>query len=213
MAGLSEAAHRNGALIVIDATQSAGGIPIDVGALGVDAVITASYKWLCGPFGVAVMYLAPHLHERLEPGLVGFRSHERMWDLRADRLKLPPNAHRFEFSTMAYGCAPGLASSINYLLELDVGRIFSRNKKLADLLIEGLRERNAEVLSPTDDGARSSIVATRFADTDVRILAERLNEAGIVVSTRRNVLRFSPHLYNDSDDIQQALTAIDRCLT
>ncbi|HYS05767.1 MAG TPA: aminotransferase class V-fold PLP-dependent enzyme [Candidatus Dormibacteraeota bacterium] len=213
VAALAEAAHRNGALLVIDATQSAGGIPIDVGALGADALITASYKWLCGPFGVAVMYLAPHLHERLEPGLVGFRSHERMWDLRADRLKLPPNAHRFEFSTMAYGCAPGLASSIDYLLQLDVGRIFSRNKRLADLLIEGLRERKAEILSPTDDGARSSIVATRFAGTDVRILAERLNEARIVVSARRNVLRFSPHLYNDADDIQQALTAIDRCLT
>ena len=213
VAGLAEAAHRNGALLVIDATQSAGAIPIDVGALGVDALITASYKWLCGPFGVAVMYLAPHLHERLEPGLVGFRSHERMWDLRADRLQLPPNAHRFEFSTMAYGCAPGLASSIDYLLRLDVGRIFSRNKRLADLLIEGLRERNAAILSPTDDGARSSIVAARFGDMDVRVLAQRLNEAGIVVSARRSVLRFSPHLYNDADDIQQALTTIDRCLT
>src|SRR5882672_6574869 len=156
VAGLAEAAHRNGALLVIDATQSAGGIPIDVGPLEADALIAASYKWLCGPFGVAVMYLAPHLHQRLEPGLVGFRSHERMWDLRADRLKLPSNAHRFEFSTMAYGCAPGLATSIDYLLQLDVGRIFSRNKRLADLLIEGLRERNAEILSPTDDGARSS---------------------------------------------------------
>ena len=51
-----------------------------------------------------------------------------------------------------------------------------------------------------------------FTGMDVRILAERLNEAGIVVSARRNVLRFSPHLYNDADDIQQALTAIDRCL-
>ena len=61
---------------------------------------------------------------------------------------------------MAYGCASGLASSIDYLLRLDVGRIFSRNKTLADLLIEGLREKNAEILSPTDDAARSSIVAT-----------------------------------------------------
>jgi cysteine desulfurase / selenocysteine lyase len=213
VARLAEAAHRNGALLVIDATQSVGAIPIDVGALGVDALITASYKWLCGPFGVAVMYLAPHLHERLEPGLVGFRSHERMWDLRADRLQLPPNAHRFEFSTMAYGCASGLASSIDYLLRLGVGRVFSRNLRLADLLIEGLRERSAAILSPMDDGARSSIVATRFGDMDVRRLAERLNQAGIVVSARGSVLRFSPHLYNDADDIRQALTAIDRCLT
>ena len=48
---------------------------------------------------------------------------------------------------------------------------------------------------------------------DVRILAERLNKAGIVVSARRGVLRFSPHLYNDADDIEQALTTIDRWLT
>ena len=40
-----------------------------------------------------------------------------------------------------------------------------------------------------------------------------VGEAGIVVSARRNVLRFSPHLYNEADDIQQALTAIDHCLT
>ena len=106
-----------------------------------------------------------------------------------------------------------LASSIDYLLRLDIGGIFSRNKRLADVLIEGLRQRNAEILSPTDDRARSSIVATRFADTDVRILAERLNQAGIVVSARRDVLRFSPHLYNDADDIEQALTEIDRWLT
>jgi len=213
VAGLADAAHRSGALLVVDATQSAGAIPIDVGALGVDALITASYKWLCGPFGVAVMFLAPHLHERLEPGLVGFRSHERMWDLEADRLQLARNAHRFEFGTMAYGCAPGLASSIDYLLRMDVGRIFSRNKGLADLLTEGLRERNATILSPTADDARSSIVATRFAAMDVRRLAECLNEAGVVVSARGSVLRFSPHLYNDAGDIQQALAAIDRCLT
>lgn len=213
IAGLAEAAHRNGALLVIDATQSAGAIPIDVGALGVDALITASYKWLCGPFGVAVMYLAPHLHERLEPGLVGFRSHERMWDLRADRLQFPPNAHRFEFSTMAYGCASGLAASIDYLLGLVVGRIFARNKGLADLLIEGLRERGAAILSPTEDPARSSIVATRFAGVDVQRLAETLNAAGVVVSARQDILRFSPHLYNDAEDIRHALTRLDRCLT
>jgi cysteine desulfurase / selenocysteine lyase len=210
VAKLAEASHRHGA---IDATQSAGGVPIDVAALGADALVTASYKWLCGPFGVAVMYLAPRHHERLEPGLVGFRSHERMWDLRADRLKLPPNAHRFEFSTMAYGCAQGLARSIDYLVRLNIGTIFSRNKALADLLIEGLRERNAEIMSPTDDTGRTSIVATRFADMDAAIMAERLNKAGIVVSARRGVLRFSPHLYNDADDIHQALAAMDRWLT
>ena len=210
VAKLAEAAHSKGALLVIDATQSAGAIPIDVRAMGVDALVTASYKWLCGPFGVGVMYLAPDLQGRLDPGLVGFRSHQQMWDLRADRLDFAPTAHRFEFSTMAYGCAMGVAASIDYLTGLGVSRIFARNKCLADLLIEGLRRRNAEIVSPVNDRERTSIVAVRFADTDAKELANHLIAAGVIVSTRRNVVRFSPHLYNEVEDIEQTLDAIDR---
>jgi cysteine desulfurase / selenocysteine lyase len=157
VAGLAEAAHRNGALLIIDATQSAGGIPIDVGALGVDALITASYKWLCGPFGVAVMYLAPHLHERLEPGLVGFRSHEQMWDLRADRLKLP---HRFEFRTMAYGCAPGLASSIDYCCGWTLSGSSPGTRRSPISLSRGSRK---ERRNPVAHGRRRALVDRRHS--------------------------------------------------
>src|SRR5207249_9252849 len=62
VARLAEAAHRYGALLVIDATQSAGGIPTDVGALEADALTDASYKSLVGLLGIAVMYLSSHLH-------------------------------------------------------------------------------------------------------------------------------------------------------
>ena len=92
LASLAAAAHEHGALLLVDATQSAGAIPIDARADALDAVVSAGYKWLCGPFGAGVMYLAPHLQAGLEPGLVGFRSHEDMWDLRADRLDYPPTA-------------------------------------------------------------------------------------------------------------------------
>ncbi len=68
---LAEAAHAHGALLVVDATQSAGQCPIDVARTRVDALVRGAYKWLCGPFGVAVLYLAPHLQGKLEPGLVG----------------------------------------------------------------------------------------------------------------------------------------------
>ncbi len=212
LARLAEVAHSYDALLIVDATQSAGAIPIDVGACGVDALVAASYKWLCGPFGVAVMYLAPHLQPTLDPGLVGFRSHREMWDLRAGRLDLPDNAHRFEFSTMAYGCALGLARSIEYLVDLGVERIFARNKRLADLLIEGLRQRNAEIVSPQHEGERTSIVAARFTGTKAASLAEHLNAASVIVSARRDMVRFSPHLYNGADDIAQALEEIDQFL-
>jgi selenocysteine lyase/cysteine desulfurase len=210
---LAEAAHNHGALLIVDASQSAGAIPIDVAASGVDALVTASYKWLCGPFGVGFMYLAPHLQDKLDPGLVGFRSHKDIWDLDADRLELSDTASRFEFSTMAYGCAVGLAASIDYLIRIGIDRIFDRNLLLSAQLIHGLRERNADILPPRDSSERTSIVAARIPGADPSAIAEHLKSERIIVSSRRDAVRFSPHLYNDSADITAALDAIDRLLT
>lgn len=210
VARLAEAAHKQGALLVVDASQSAGAVPIDVAASGVDALVAASYKWLCGPFGVAVMYLTPHLSGRLDPGLVGFRSHREMWDLKADRIEYAETAQRFEFSTMAYGCALGLTASIVYLLGIGVDRIFDRNKRLADLLVEGLRERGGEIISPPNEKERTSIVAARLPRADPKEIARYLSSRQVVVSARRDVLRFSPHLYNEPEDIERALDEIDR---
>ena len=206
---IAEACRANGAMLVVDATQSAGGIPFHPEDWEVDAVVTASYKWLCGPFGAAVMYLAPPWQEILDPGLIGFRSHRSMWDLRADRLELPDDASRFEASTMAYGCALGMAAAIDYILGIGIDRIAEYNAALADELIAGLRSRNAEIVSPLEPSQRTSIVAARFAAMDPAAVAKGLNDAGVVVSQRRDVVRFSPHLYNTSDDIAHALDVIE----
>lgn len=210
LARLAAAAHARGALLVVDASQSAGAVPIDVPSSGVDALITGSYKWLCGPFGAAVMVLAPELQATLEPGLVGFRSHRDMWDLEARRVEFAEDARRFEYSTMAYGCALGLAAAIEYLLDIGVDRIFEWNRDLADLLIVGLDALGAEVVSPRSGPERTSIVAARFSETDVDQLAVALDDAGVIASARMGVLRFSPHLYNGRDDIARALDTLQR---
>ena len=210
---LGEVAHAHDALLVVDATQSAGAIPIDVTAWRVDALVSAGYKWLCGPFGAAVLYLTPFLQRELDPGLVGFRSHMNMWDLEADRLEFPDTARRFEFSTMSYGCALGLARSIEYLLRVGVERIAAHNLYLADLLREGLAERGAEIVSPQADAERTSITTARFPGKESSAIARHLNAARVVVSPRGNFVRFSPHLYNQPEDIRRALEELDRCLT
>jgi selenocysteine lyase/cysteine desulfurase len=163
---LTEAAHKHNALLVVDAMQSAGAIPIDVQKCPVDALISGAYKWLCGSFGAAFMYIAPHLSEKLEPGLVGFRSHNHMWDLDASRIAYPLGGQKFEFSTMAFGCAIGLTRSIEFLNKVGVENILQYNRQLADILITGLRSRNAVITSPLDDKNRSSIVTAYFKNID-----------------------------------------------
>lgn len=207
---LANVTHEHGALLVVDATQSLGAVPIDVTASGVDILVASGYKWLCGPFGVAVMYLAPELQSRLDPGVVGFRSNRDMWDLQANRLELPATARRFEVSTMAYGCAIGLARSIEYLLRIGVERIWEHNLRLADLLIAGLEARGVEIVSPQREEERTSIVAARFSGRTAAEIARHLNSRRVVVSARQGLLRFSPHLYNEPSDIERALQEIDR---
>ena len=209
---LAEAAHEHGALLVVDATQSAGAIPIDVQSCPVDALISGAYKWLCGPFGAAFMYLAPHLQTKLEPGLVGFRSHKNMWDLDASRIDYPQAAQKFEFSTMAFGCAVGLTRAINFLNDVGVENIFQYNRQLADRLIEGLQTRGAVITSPLEDKSRSSIVRAHFENIGSNKIIQSLKRAGVFVSRRGDSIRFSPHLYNSISDIDKALAEIDNIL-
>jgi len=209
---LAEAAQEHDALLVVDATQSAGAIPIDVQACPVDALISGAYKWLCGPFGAAFMYVAPHLAEKLEPGLVGFRSHKNMWDLDASRIDYPQAAKKFEFSTMAFGCAIGLTRAIDFLNEVGVENIFQYNRQLADILITGLRSRDAVITSPLDDEDRSSIVTAYFENIDSKEIIKGLKAAQVFVSSRAGAIRFSPHLYNTAEDMDSALAEIDNSI-
>ena len=209
---LSQAAHEHDALFVVDATQSAGVIPIDVKKTPIDVLVAGAYKWLCGPFGAAFMYITSELLDKLEPGLVGFRSHKNMWNLNASRVEYSKDAKKFEFSTMAFGCAIGLARSIDYLNTIGVKNIFDYNMQLCDILIEGLQSRNAVINSPLDKKNGSSIITAYFDGVDTETIIKSLKAAQIFVSNRAGSIRFSPHLYNNDIDIETTLTELDNII-
>jgi selenocysteine lyase/cysteine desulfurase len=206
---LAEVAHSYGALLVVDATQSAGAIPIDVSRDGVDVLVAAGYKWLCGPFGAAFMYIAPHLQTRLEPGLTGFRSHIDMWDLRADRIQYRDDAGRFEYGTMAYGCALGLARAVEFIQACGSEAILAHDLMLRERLVKGLKQLGAQILSPSNTSECSPIVSARFPGYSSHAVVDILKDHGVIVSQRADFVRFSPHFYNCSDDIDLALEILD----
>ncbi len=206
----ADKAHRHGAILVVDATQSAGQVPVDA-CSGVDAVATSTYKWLCGPFGTGMMYVSPAL-QQLNPGILGWRSHKDMWDFQADRLELANNAKRYEFGTMAYGTAFGATESVRHLLETGIENVAAHNAQVSKHLIAGLQDLGAEVLGPKDDANRSATVAVRFPGKNSRDFAKTLKDANVIASLRRDFIRFSPHYYNNIDDIDQGLKAIKAAL-
>jgi cysteine desulfurase / selenocysteine lyase len=209
---LATLAHDRGALLIADATQSAGQVPIDVTATGTDVLITGSYKWLCSTFGAAVCYLSPQVLERFRPPLVGWRSTEHPYTLDAKWKPLARSARRMEYSTMSYTAAIALGRAIGYINTLDLSQVAEHNGTLAAQLADGLAGRGATLITPADPARRAGTVTARFPGRDGEAIAGELTRRGVIVSPRVGSTRFSIHFYNSSDDIDHALAVLDEVL-
>ena len=205
----AKAAHDVGALFIVDATQSMGMVPINEQNTGADAIVASGYKWLRGTYGAAVGYIAPSI-QSLSPGIIGFRSHKDIWNMKAERLELPEDASRFEFTTIHFGAALGLAASIDEITNLGIQKVWERDLELTDILIEGVLEKGLEIASPTNDEERSSIVSIRMpAGFDTGEVVRKLQDNyGILVTNRSGFLRVSPHIDNNKKEIDFFLTSL-----
>ncbi|MFO8061201.1 MAG: aminotransferase class V-fold PLP-dependent enzyme, partial [Bacillota bacterium] len=121
---LAELAHDAGALCIVDGTQSAGVVPVDVEESDVDAFVASGYKWLCAPFGAAAMYVHPRLMGSIDPPIAGWRSTRDIFAFDATRLDFIDDARKFHAGTPSYGAMFALGEIARYLLDLGVDTVF-----------------------------------------------------------------------------------------
>lgn len=213
---LSELAHSHGALLMVDATQSAGLVPVDVRRDGVDALVASGYKGLLGPFGVAIFYLKQELVEKLEPPLVGWRSTPDPYNLNATELTFARDARKFEYSTMDYAAPVGLAKSMRYLTKIGHMEVTDHVLSLTEKFMETVRNNHSipdvTTLTPEDERAHASMVSFRFKRRDQSDIAAELIKRHIIVSQRFNGIRFSFHAYNTEEDLLRANQALQDIL-
>jgi len=192
LAAIIAASHEVGALLVVDATQAVGWLPIDVA--GIDALAAHSYKWLMSPRGATFAYLSPELRDRCRPSnaswYAGADVHGAYYGL---PMELAADARRFDQSP-AWFSFVGAAPVLELIEELGVETIHWYNVGLANEFRAGLG------LPPGD----SAIVSA-----DVPGASERFAAAGIRAAVRGGRLRASFHLYSARADVEQALDALD----
>jgi selenocysteine lyase/cysteine desulfurase len=185
------AARAHDALVVVDATQAAGWLPLD--GSRVDAVVGAGYKWLCSPRGTAWLALGDRLVDRVPPLHAGWWAgddpHASYYGL---PVRLAAGTRRLDTSPAWFswvGCAPALevftAVGVEAVNAHDVGLA---NRFRAGL---GLAPSNSAIVSVEVPGAE-----------------ERLERAGIHAATRAGSLRASFHLSTSEADVDAALTAL-----
>jgi kynureninase len=209
-----EAAHRNGALVVVDDFHGTGIVPIDVHDLGIDLLVTGVLKWLCGGQGLAFLYCRRDLVRSLTPTVVGWFGTESPFDFDRSELRLRDDARRFETGTYPLPQAWTAAAGMEIVAEVTVDAIRARNQELTRGIIQRADDAGLDVASPREEDRRGGLVRVRVPGG--RAGAERvmhaLLERDVVLDARDDALRISPHFFNDEDDLDRCFEELRRVL-
>lgn len=209
---VAAACRRHGAWMVVDATQGAGVLAIDVGRLGCHLLAAHGYKFLASGYGVAPCYVAPELRRRLRVVEPGWRSRADLTDGSSDtdygRVQYLAEARRFEPSIPNVAGIVGMGASLDLLQGLGLPAIEARALALAAAAADALEERGFRVVSSRREGERSAILSVERDGVDPRDMEASLMAAGVAAAVREGNLRLSFHCYNDETDLERLLAAL-----
>jgi kynureninase len=198
-----ERAHEVGALVVLDAYQSVGSVPLDVSDLGVDFAVGGSVKWLCGGPGAGWLYIRPELAARLEPTFTGWQAHARPFAFESEQ-DYAAGATRFLTGTPNVPALYAATAGYDLVEEVGVERIRERSLAQTTLLIELLDAAGFEVLSPREPGRRGGTVVVRTPDLEA--VHRELEAREVICDFRPETgIRLGPHFFNTDDELRFAV--------
>ena len=208
---LSQHTKKVGAKLVIDVTQAAGAIPINVSDWAIDILVCSGYKWLGGHGGIAFGWFSDEILE-LDPPAIGWFGNENPFDMDATKLNLSKTAAKYTQSTLSYISLVGLSSAIEQLLKIEVLEIMNHSDKLAKHLFSLLLDSNWNAFRPTTSKEFSShIISLMHPSTEtIKSTFEQLLKQGLICGIRNGRLRISISHYNDSNDIKYLGAALLR---
>ena len=209
LAQLGRICHDRKVLLVVDAIQGLGVLPMHMGALGVDAVVADGHKWLLGPEGAGLLATTPELRLRLHPVISGWRNVVLApRDYFLQRLEYYEDGRRFEAGAANDIGVAGFAAALDLIATVERENIQARVETLVRLLTRILLAHGWEVFSPGSGHPIAGIVAARHPSVSPADARRRLRERRVVVSVRQENVRFSPHFYTTKGELE----ALDRIL-
>jgi cysteine desulfurase/selenocysteine lyase len=209
LAALAGLCRERGALLCVDGIQGVGALPLDVGQVPLDFLAVGGPKWLMGPIGTGFFFIRRQHIPALDPAMAGWIGTTDTDEYFRYDVPWRDDARRFEEGSLNTIGAAGLDVAIKLLLSVGLDTIEHRIMALTDQLVEGLKGRGYQVVTPVVyRHERSGIVSFQHGQYDAAQLERRLTEARVVVSRRGKFIRVSPHFYNTEDDIDRLLSAL-----
>ena len=205
---ITQLAHDRGALVLLDAYQAAGSVPIDVKALDVDVLAAGALKYLLGSAGLAFLYCRRELVERFWPTSTGWFADEDIFKMDHRDYSPATTAARFQSGTPPVPAIYAGVAGIELMKEIGVQETRDHVLALNSRLIEGLDELRVKIVTPRRPKRRGALICV--ASYDAPALVDTLRREGIVTSSRDSNLRISAHCYNAVEDVDAVLESLAR---
>ncbi|HSE62189.1 MAG TPA: aminotransferase class V-fold PLP-dependent enzyme [Thermoanaerobaculia bacterium] len=203
--------REKGILLVVDAIQGLGALPLDVRGANVDVLAADAHKWLLGAEACAVFYVSEGARERVPPAFGGW------WNVRHEgshaggyldyRLDFHLGARRYEPGSIPIAQIQGLSAALDLLEEMEAAEVSRRIVAAVETLADGLRRRGWNIATP--EPFRSGILAAFPPDGDAIRAAKAFEARGIIVAPREGAVRFSPHAYNDGVEADRIIRSVE----
>ena len=209
-------AHAVGAAVLVDGSQGAVHMPVDVQALGCDFYVVTGHK-LYGPNGVGALYAAGDWLDRLRPYQGGG---EMIAEVREDGVVYADVPHKFEAGTPVIAEVIGLGAALDWLSALDRIALMEHERQLMDRFEAGLADfEGLKILGRTQD--KGAITSFSLEGAHPHDLAQLMDKYGVAVRAGHHcahplmqryglvgTLRASFAAYNTQDDVDAALDAL-----
>jgi selenocysteine lyase/cysteine desulfurase len=212
-ARIAAACHAQGALLLLDVSQSCGAMPLDVGKLGADFMVCAGYKWLLSPYGTGFFWAKNEHTDKMRPGpfyWAAAEGAENFHSLAFENPKPVRGARRWDMpETSNYLNFAAMDASLQFVLQVGPETVEAHNQKLIDFLFERLPKDRCIPTSPlnsTQRGPYGCFVARSPEKTAE--LYRKLVKENVITSLREGNIRVSPHLFNTERDIDRLITTI-----
>jgi selenocysteine lyase/cysteine desulfurase len=208
---IGEALRARGAQLVVDASQSLGALPFDVRRIQPDFLITCGYKWMQCPYSISFLYVAPGRQggrpiEENPMNREGARAFARLADYTED---YGPGAIRFDVGERAnFTLLPGALVALEKLVEWTPDWIQSELRAKTAQVAEAGKKLGLEVLP--EERRAGHFLGLTFPEGVPEDAPKRLADQKIYVSVRGRSIRVTPHLYNDAEDLERLIGALQR---
>jgi kynureninase len=203
-AAIARRAREAGAAVILDTYQSAGIIPVDVTALGVDFAVGGCLKWLCGGPGNAFLYTRPDRLKAAHPSFTGWLSRQRPFAFDIDDADVRDDAMHMMNGTPSIPAYYAALAGLEVITEAGVDRIRESSKQMTARLLALVDAHGFTSAAARDPERLAGTVAVNVPDA--LHVSRTLKARDFIVDYRPPVgVRISPHFYNTMDEIDAVM--------